>query len=562
MKSRSFTKIVAIISIVLLFCSCTKKQNPEILNNRLIIGISKEPESLNPLFSMSQSSKEIVDLIFRKLAVINSDLTTFTPDLAKNFKFSDDSLSITFNLRTDVKWHDGFIFSAQDVVFTYNMHINSIIAWDGISYKKNIATVTASNDSTVIFYFKKRSRFMLMDAVEGNILPYHILKQISPQDLKTSLYNINPIGCGPYKISGWVPQQYIILDKNNNYYKKDKPHINKVIFKIVPDNTIRFSQLLAGEIDFVQSIDSRNYEKLIREWQKYRTEICPMDYNGRDYDFIGWNLIDSKYFQQSIEKYGTGDKLYKYIRKNKFFGDRRVRLAISLAIDKQLLCQTISSRFAQPLYGPIIPIYSAFKKNNYKLKYNLNEAKRLLRSAGWRDRNGDGTIDKKGREFVFEMFTNSGNNSREQSLLIIQDQLQKLKIKMIPRIVESNYLIGNIIQTRNFDAILLGWSAGIKPDLTPIFHSSSFFHPFHFTGYYSPNFDSYNENLVNALSSKDADKHFLRVAKKLNYDLPYTWLYYKKNCIGIHKRFKNINFTVLSPLQYLEDWYVEPKNNF
>ncbi|RKY61332.1 MAG: hypothetical protein DRP96_03450, partial [Candidatus Neomarinimicrobiota bacterium] len=124
----------------------------------LVAGIRKEPESLNPLFALSQSSRNIIGLIYSRLANLNADLNSFSPGLAHSWEVSEKQRQVVFHLRTDVTWHDGVPFSAQDVVRTFELHTNPEIAWDGINFKENISDVYAPDDSTVIFIFNKPDR--------------------------------------------------------------------------------------------------------------------------------------------------------------------------------------------------------------------------------------------------------------------------------------------------------------------------------------------------------------------------------------------------------------------
>ena len=205
-----------LLIFLFLFISCGKSDNSgskrvektyseaDIVNGgSLIIGITGEPDGLNPLTAHTKNARDANSLIYRRLADFNEDLSTFSPQLAKSWHFSNDSLSILFKLRTDVKWHDGEVFNSEDIVFTYNMHINETLGWEGFSYKENIQRAVAQNDSTVTFYFIEKSPTLLMDAVEGYIVPEHILSQIPIEEIESSTYNRNPIGTGPFQFTEW-----------------------------------------------------------------------------------------------------------------------------------------------------------------------------------------------------------------------------------------------------------------------------------------------------------------------------------------------------------------------
>jgi len=228
----------ALLLITVLLLSCSKKDNSDSnLSNKvysdkdivnggnLIIGITGEPDGLNPLTAHTKNAKDIISLVYRRLADLNQDLVSFTPQLAKSWKYSNDSLSIQFDLRTDAFWHDNEKFNSEDVLFTYNLQVNETLAWDGYSFKESIAQVVATNDSTVVFHFREKLPTMLMDAVEGYILPEHQLGKIAVEELEGAEISRNPIGTGPFRFSEWKSQQSVTLEKNMDYYVEGKPRL-------------------------------------------------------------------------------------------------------------------------------------------------------------------------------------------------------------------------------------------------------------------------------------------------------------------------------------------------
>ena len=154
------------------------------------------------------------------------------------------------------------------------------------------------------------------------------------------------------------------------------------------------------------------------------------------------------------------------------------------------------------------------------------------------------------------MITNSGNIRREQALTMIQEQLRKINVEMIPRVVEPGLLYGRMLPLKNFDAALIGWNVGLKTDFSPLFHSSTLFTPFHFTGFYSKEYDTLEEAAKNSTNRNTAQKYWDKIAELLSTELPYTWLYYKLECIAIHSRFKNIKFDKRGSYIQIEDWWI------
>jgi len=560
---------ILLILLTIITCNNSNKGNikkldqsfteKDIVNGgTLVIGINGEPDALNPLTALSKPARDIISLIYRRLADINEDLSTFSPQLARSWEFSSDSLSITFNLRTDVLWHDEVHFTSKDVTFTYNMQTDPVIAWDGVNFKENIKSVESEDDSTVIFHFSHKTPTMLMDAVEGYIVPEHLLKDIPAEKMHEAAFNRQPIGNGPFEFLKWKTQQSISLTKFKQYYKKGKPHLYRVILKIIPDNVNLFRQLISGDIDFGEGIMPGDFSRLVKDWENGKTNIRPISFLGRQYDFIGWNLISRENYSDILNISGENiPEIKKLIKPHKLFGSQKVRASLTMAIDRETIAQVVNHGMVIPMNGPIPPILWAYnEKANTVWPYNPELAKKYLREEGWRDSDGNGILDKDGVEFRFEMLTNSGNIRREQALTMIQEQLRKINVKMIPRVVEPGLLYGRMLPSRNFDAVLIGWNVGLKMDFSPLFHSSTFFMPFHFTGFYSKEYDRLEETAKNANNRYTAQEYWDKIAKLLSWELPYTWLYYKLECVAIHSRFKNINFDKRGSYIQIEDWWI------
>jgi len=564
---RILSRGIPLILIVILFCQCERSKIPQNLSSSpetitqggvLVAGLNAEPESLNPLTALSQTSRNVIDLVFRRLADIDSDLVNFSPVLAKSWEISATELSITFHLRTDVTWHDGRPFSAKDVVFTHQLCVNPDLGWDGISFKENIKSVVAKNDSTVIFRFKQTSPSMLMDAVEGHIVPEHLLRDVPPEKLFECDFNRHPVGCGPFVFTEWRPQQFIILEKNPHYYLNGKPHLERIVFKIVPDNVSLHQQLLGGDIDLAEGLLPADLNRLKDAWEKGQSPFRPVNYLGRQYDFIGWNLVEPKCFQK-LNKLPTNLKFNfaEWLIPHHLFGSQAVRAALTMAIDRKKITEIANSGQAIPMNGPVPPIIWAYNPAANKIwEYDPAHARKILKAEGWRDIDGDGILEKDGQKFRFEMITNTGNVRRQHVLTLLQEQFKAVGVEMIPRPVDPGLFASRIIPTRDYDALLFGWSVGLKMELAPLFHSSSFFQPFHFTSYYSPKFDSLEEKARTTLEPDSARLEWDRIANLLSTDLPYTWLYYKLECSAIHKRFRNVIVDQRGMYNNVEDWWI------
>ncbi|MFQ6674934.1 MAG: ABC transporter substrate-binding protein [Fidelibacterota bacterium] len=527
----------------------------------LVVGINGEPDALNPLTALLKPARDIIHLLFRRLADINEDLATVTPQLARGWEFSLDSLTLTFHLRTGVLWHDGTPFTSRDVVFTYRLQVDPDVAWDGFPFKQNIVGVEAPDDSTVIFTFREKTPTLLMDAVEGYIVPAHILEGVSPDEIRQAGFNHHPVGCGPFRFVGWKPQQSVTLEKFDRYYRKGRPYLDRVVFRVVPDRVSLWHQLLSGDIDFMEGVPPANFNRLVEEWEKKKTPILPVSFLGRQYDFIGWNLIDPASYPRVMEAYRGGDvDAARHFVPHPLFGSRKVRAALTMAMDRTRIARVVNAGLAQRMDGPVPLIWWCYNPEaNTDWPHNPRRAMQYLREEGWTDSDGDGVLDRDGIPFRFEMVTNTGNERREMALTIVQEQLREIGVDMTPRLVEPGLLFGRMLSRREFDAALIGWDVALKVDLVPLFHSSALISPFNFVSFRSEEFDRWHDLAVATFDRQAAQAYWDSIAHFLSGELPYTWLYYRMENAAYHFRIKGARIDKRGPFFHLEEWWIPPE---
>ena len=194
-----------------------------------------------------------------------------------------------------------------------------------------------------------------------------------------------------------------------------------------------------------------------------------------------------------------------------------------------------------------------------KYPHDVAKAKQLLADAGWTDSNNDGTIDKDGQEFIFELVTNQGNAQREQCAQIIKQNLKAVGIEMSIRIIEWSAFLEKFVNPRQFDAIILGWSMGPEPDQYNFWHSSQ-------TGPTQFNFVSYFNDEVDDLLEKgrvtidqDARKQiYYRLQEVIVDDAPYIWLYSPYALAAVRNSIHGISVAPAGIEYNFQDWWISP----
>lgn len=558
---KNLISFLLILFISFNFFSCREKaefSQAKVSKSELFIAIKNDVDFFNPLYSNDIVSGLINDLIFSSLTysefISDSGKLVYYPNLAASWEISNDKKSITYTLKTNLKWSDGEKFTAKDVQYTYYLYthpdvmsvrqdIERFFIHDKsgmVDYKKSFVVL---NDSTITFNFSSKVEDPLF--VTGlPILPEHIFKKIPLKDIFNHEVNFKPIGIGPYKVENYQRQQQIVLVKNEPDYFDKIPLIKKLIFKVITDYTSRINQLKNGEVDLVTDVHPSDAEILKREFPQIKVEKI----SGRDYDYIGWNNIDHQIYRKSNGK---------VIKPHPLFGNREVRLALTMAINRREILNGYFGEFAHLAESPISPIFTAFVNPSLKtIQYNPEEAKKILYKNGWRDTDRDKILDKDGVPFKFKLTIASGKPHREFAATIIKKDLQKIGIDVEIEILETSLFFSNMFE-KKLDAWIAGWTIPLDLDLEPFWGSDLNKNIFNVCSYQNPDIDQIFSELRKTNSFEEKRKLILTFQEILQQDQPVTFLYWIDNIIAYNQRLKNTKFNPIAFTNRIWEWYIE-----
>ncbi len=494
----------------------------------IVMGSIGEPKRLIPMLASDSASGTISGFIFNGLLKYDKD-TNLVGDLAKSWEVSKDGLTITFHLRKGVKWQDGTPFTSADVMFTLKKLKDPKVATPYSGDYLMVTSAEAPDNYTFIVHYDKPFAPALSSWTMG-IIPKHLLEG---KDLNTTEFNRHPVGTGPYRLKSWVTGQKLVLEANPNYFEGE-PGICSIIYRIIPDPTTMFLELQSGGIDTMgltpfQYARQTNSPKIKKEFRKFR-------HPSFGYTYLGYNL------------------------KLPLFKSRKVRQALTMAIDREAIVRIVLLGLGQLSTGPFPPSSWARDPSIPPFPYNPQKAREYLAEAGWKDRNGDGILEKDGKPFVFTIITNQGNNQREAAAEIIQENLRRVGIKVKIRVLEWQAMLHAIME-RNFQAIILGWSLGFEPDPYDIWHSSKT-RPgeFNFVGYKNPEADKIMEEARRIFDQKKRAMLYHRLQRIIWEDEPYTFLYVPDSLSVLHRRFKNVHMEKAGIWYNFIHWRVDPKD--
>jgi peptide/nickel transport system substrate-binding protein len=535
---RTIRLLFFLLLIITVLTSCGKKPEgenakplpakPTAYGDILVRGDIADASNLIPILSSDSASHSICNMIYNGLVKYDKDMN-IVGDLAESWDISPDGLVITFHLRKGVKWHDGHPFTSEDVLYSYQVTIDpkTPTAYSGDFLK--VKKVETPDDYTFKVIYDKPFAPALI-SWSSSILPRHLL---AGKDITKSTLARHPIGTGPYKFKEWAAGQKIVLVSNPDYFE-GRPYIDGRITRIIPDSATMFLELRAQNIGLMG--------------------LTPLQYTRQ---------TENNLFKENFNKYQYLSFAYTYLGynlKNPLFTDKRVRQAISYAINKNEIINGVLLNLGKPAYGPYKPGTWAYNDKVKKYDYNPQKARELLREAGWTKINKEGVLEKDGKPFVFEIVVNQGNETRQKCAEIIQRQLKEIGIVVKIRVLEWSSFVTDFINKRRFDAVILGWTIPLDPDAYDVWHSSKTApEELNFISYKNLEADEMLEKGRSTFNQKERKKYYDRFQEILAEDQPYTFLYVPESLVIVNKRFRGIEPAPIGLEHNYIKWYV-PKD--
>lgn len=526
-KKQVFLRLIALCCLSILLCiSCTRE--PDVKRPfEITVGFGADAKRLLPLLASDSASGEISGLIFNGLTKYDKNIK-ITGDLAESWEIKRYGLEIIFHLRKNVKWHDGAEFTADDVVFTYKTVTDPKVPTPYGSNYGPVEKVEAIDKYTVRVTYKEPYAPALESWGMG-IIPKHILEG---RDIKSEEFNRNPIGTGPYRMKEWVTGQKIVLEAFDEYFE-GRPKINRYVARIIPDQATTFLELKFGGIDYM-ALTPPQY-KLQTETTLFKKYFQKFRYPAFGYTYLGYNLQDSR------------------------FADKRVRRALSHAINKKDIIDGVLLGYGTPCTGPFPPESWAYNTDVKDVDYDPEKAKKLLFEAGWSP-GKDGILYKDGKPFRFTVLVNQANDVRIKAAQIIKENLKEIGVIMDIKVLEWQALLHEFIDKRRFEAVILGWALSRDPDIYDIWHSSK-------TKEGEFNFISYKNEEVDRLLIEGRKTFDFEKRKKIYHEIhrilaeeqPVTFLFVPDALPVLHKRFKGVEKAPLGIWYDFIHWYV-PEN--
>ncbi len=501
----------------------------------LTVAIDTNPPSLNLAVDSDWVASRITShRVYESLIsldTLHAPKFEYFPELAERWDVSEDKKTYTFHLRKGVKFHDGTPFTSRDCVATFDKirdkttkaaHVRSLL--------EELASYSAPDESTFVMVWKRPYAFTL-DTIEGiAIQPAHVIAKLTGKqynDAATNPLNRAPVGTGPFRFVTWENNTKIVLERFADYWG-EKPYLDRVVFRIVPDATVRLQLAERGEVDMAPKVTSDQWRKLAenttlrKDWN--RSRFIP-----NQYGWIGWN------------------------EERPIFADKRARRAMTMLVDRPGIIEKL-------LYGLPRATECTFywdseqcDPNLKPLPYDPPAAIKLLEELGWKDTDGDGVRDKDGKPFRFVLMLPSGSEEAARWSAKIKEDMARAGVAMDIQRVEWSAFTKRLTE-HSFDACTLLWaSSDPYDDPAQIWHSNSIKGGSNYISFKNAEVDSIIERARVEFDDDARDALYRKFGEILHEEQPYTIMYTRPELDLLHKRVKGAKAN-LSSWSYEQIW--------
>jgi peptide/nickel transport system substrate-binding protein len=506
---------------LLVACNATAPSAPTVApavagpggTTHVVFGAANEPGGFNPLLPDTGSSAASWELLYESLTSPDPKTGAPGPGLAESWEASPDGRTLNFHLRRGVQWSDGHPFTSDDVAFTFDAIADPKTGSPRRGSLANIAGYTAPDPATFRVTLKQPDCPFLSTTMLAPIVPRHALAGVG--DMRTDDFNVSrPVGTGPYVFKEWKRGEQVTLVANSTYWG-GRPTIDEWIQRPITNKQVLAAQLKLGEVDY--------------------GSVTP-------------DAVDELAAQPSLATAAvsnpTAISVIMYNLDRALFLDKRVRQALTHALDRQAMVDTLLYGQGEVLNSPVARVSWASNANVPTFEYDPGAARNLLAQAGWQ-MGASGLLEKDGRAFSFTLTCNNANPQRLSVVTIAQDSWRKVGIQALPEILDGAAVRAKYQQTRDFDAVIEGGPLGLTndPDQTVLWSTAGISAGTNFTHYTNARVDQLLEQARAAPGCGEADRKpfYDQFQQVIADDQPFTFLYTARTNVVYNKRLRGVS---------------------
>jgi peptide/nickel transport system substrate-binding protein len=547
--------------LLAILSGCVRQSPNELRKNHIVVAVAADFDHLNPLLIQLSLSRELCSQIYPSLVRPSQDekngKVIYLPNAATSWEFPPDGRSAIFHLERNAVWEDGHKLTSRDFSFSYRLYGHPAVASSRQDYLEDLLhgadgridfdrSVLTPDDSTLVLRFRRPMAPGIVLDHFNDLMPVaeHVFRSIPPEQLRPEAARLPIVGSGPFRVKSWERQSKLVLVASPTSRLPHPASTPMVTFLVVPEYTTRLAMLKSGQIDAMIAaggISPKDADEIGRS----NPAISILPVRNRYFDSVVWLNIDGERWRRD----GS-------VIPNRFFGDKRVRQAMTFAIDRQ----AIIDGFMGPEHAAIVnttlsPAYSALADRSlHPYDYDPERAMALLDAAGWKP-GPDGILQKEGLRFSFELAAPVGNPRRNYAATIIQQNLREIGIDCRLRFDENLMFLKNQNEFR-YDAALSGLAAETLPFQLVIWGSDFTSHPFNSSAFRNAPLDGVVAELTGPLPEPRELELWKAYQGILHDEQPRTFLYYYDELEGFSRRLADVRPSMFATLANLYEWKI------
>ena len=588
----NFPKVLlfAAVSALLVACGSDEVDCKRCGTNEVIVHLSSDLDKINPVLSSSANSSEVERFIFEGFLDIDPETFEYLPILVESrpeitetqvewLGETKDGFEITYRLRDEATWNDGTPITGYDAAFSLKMIKNPKVDCSHLRpYYDFVIDIRVNEDDPKEFTLVCQDTYFMSEIWSSltmypkhhydpdGLLDAYTIPQLSDPDQLAEISGDDALidfaamfhdekfqreagfvnGSGPYLLEKWETGQRVVLVKNPDWWGQDlvgevdgfSNYPDKLIYEIIVDQTTAVTALKDEGVDVMGRVPAKDFVKLLEN--EATTALydlqTPLQFS---YSYIGLNMRRPQ------------------------LADKRVRQALSMAVDYESINEVLLYDYGVRTVGPIHPSKDYYNESIEPYQYDLERASQLLDEAGWIDEDGDGVREKEvdGEVLALDLALKlpAGSDTGEKIGLMMQKDLAGIGVKI--EIVTKEWTVFlDENKNHDFDMYSAGWiAAPTLADLKQIWHTASYNGGSNYVGFGDERSDEIIESIRYEMNEEVRNQLYFEIQEIIHEEAPYIFLFSTKNKVAIHKRFDNATAHVKRPGYQESQFILQPE---
>lgn len=507
----------------------------------VVISLGADADHLLPFLAASAQAAQVVDQLFLRLADMGDELdpvgdTGFEPRLAERWEWSADSSAVTFHLDPRARWHDGRRVLASDVQFTAELYADPAVQSPHASFVPMLDSVRALDSVRVTVWFADRSpeRFFAVTEVLKPV-PEHVYGEVPRDQFRAAPSVRTPVGNGPFRFVRWEPGTRLEIVADTTHFR-GRPNLDRVIWAPAPDPATAVTRLFAGEADFYEALRQEHLAEVERN-----PNLRLVPHETFQYGYVQFNLRDPQ----------------NLTRPHPILGDRELRRALSMAVDREGIVRNIFGDLGLVALGPFPRSMQGIDTTVEQIPHDPDRASSVLDSLGWRTRAGDGIRARGGRPLRFSIMVPTSSAPRVAAAVLLQEQLRRVGVQLDIERLEFVTFVQRMTAHRfdatiallNFDPTPRGlrqtWGTGSAPPSG-----------FNYGQYDNPRFNALIDSGLATAAPRERSRLLRAATDTIIADAPAIWLYEPRPVAAAHVRLRTPGMRPGAWWAGIPEWHV------